>query len=88
MNEDGYASIYLNARLSQEKQRQCLKHELRHLDGDDHYNARDIQSIEHDADAPEAHHRELPPLMRAGDLVVNVYDDWKDDVFLALPYYE
>ena len=51
VDENGYASIYINARLSVEKQRHCLKHELFHLENDDIYNGKSIQQAEADADS-------------------------------------
>lgn len=47
-DEDGYASVYLNARWPFECQRKALQHELRHIAHNDAFNARDIQSIERD----------------------------------------
>lgn len=48
VDDDGFTSIYINARLSRTKQRSCLKHELRHIQGDDAFNARRIQDVEVD----------------------------------------
>ena len=45
-NDDGTFSVYLNARLSLERQRQALKHELEHISNGDFYNDRPIESIE------------------------------------------
>lgn len=45
-DEDGYASIYLNARLTYEKQRMALRHELRHIHNDDAHNKTDIHAAE------------------------------------------
>lgn len=49
-DEDGYASIYLNARYTAERQRKCLQHELKHLENDDIYNRAGIRTIEWYAD--------------------------------------
>ena len=46
VDEDGFASIYLNSRLNYEKQRACLKHELKHLSNDDIYNDKSIREVE------------------------------------------
>ena len=53
VDEDGFASIYLNARHSYEKQKRSLKHALRHLEGDDFHNDKDIRTIEHEADGKQ-----------------------------------
>lgn len=52
-DEDGFASIYLNARLSREKQRKSLRHELRHIHRDDAYNNIGIKTIEQNASRSE-----------------------------------
>lgn len=65
-DEDGFASIYLNARLSHEKQQKALRHELRHINGDDAYNATDIKVAEHCADGTPAAHK--PRIIRASEL--------------------
>lgn len=46
LDEEGYASIYINARHSIEKQKRNLIHELRHLKRDDVYNDKSIYMIE------------------------------------------
>ena len=46
VDENGYASIYLNARLSYEAQMQNLRHELKHLEADDVHNDRSIFDVE------------------------------------------
>jgi len=46
LDEEGYASIYINARHSFEKQKRNLQHELRHLQRDDVYNDESIFRIE------------------------------------------
>ena len=45
-DHDGYASIYLNARLSREDQRRGLRHELRHINNNDLYNNKGIIDAE------------------------------------------
>ena len=68
LDEEGFANIYLNARHSYEKQKKSLRHAIKHLDNDDFYNNKDIQTVEREAD-------ELPPrikhsrLMKARDLL-------------------
>ena len=46
VDDDGFASIYLNSRLTVEKQKKCLRHELRHLADDDVYNSKGIIEVE------------------------------------------
>ena len=65
-DEDGFASIYLNARLSREKQQKALRHELRHINGDDAYNATDIKIAEQCADGALTANK--PKIIRASDL--------------------
>ena len=45
-DETGWPSIYLNARLSHEMQREALRHELDHIADDDLYNTRPIEAVE------------------------------------------
>jgi Zn-dependent peptidase ImmA (M78 family) len=49
MNEDGSFTIFLNARLSYEQQRNSFFHELKHISNNDFYD--------HDADRIEKKHR-------------------------------
>lgn len=46
LDENGYASIYINARQSYEKQKKCLRHELRHLQYNDMFNNKSIYEVE------------------------------------------
>ena len=46
IDEDGFASIYINCRLSYVEQARALRHELRHLRRDDIYNMRSIRCVE------------------------------------------
>lgn len=46
LSPDGFANIYLNARLSRDEQRNTFRHELRHVANNDFYSERDIRSIE------------------------------------------
>lgn len=48
VDDDGFTNIYINARLAREKQRTCLKHELRHMRRDDVYSTRTIYEVEDD----------------------------------------
>lgn len=46
IDEEGYASIYINSRHSIDKQKRNLLHELKHLERDDVYNNKSIYEIE------------------------------------------
>lgn len=90
VDEEGYASIYLNARLSREQQREGLRHALRHIAGDDFYNNKDIRTVEREADGkPQIKqqaepcrdvYRDMAILRRLGILAVG-----RDDPLLNLP---
>lgn len=86
-DEEGYASIYLNSRLSYEKQRDALRHELRHIDHDDAYNTTDLQAAERRADGVMGHNpvvmRDMATLKRLGILT----DIKHDPLFNSLEYY-
>ena len=45
-DSDGFYSIYLNARHTREKNKESLKHELRHIKHNDFHNKRSIREIE------------------------------------------
>ena len=45
-NDDGTFSIYINSRLSADRQREALIHELKHIADGDFYNERPIEQIE------------------------------------------
>lgn len=90
VDEEGFASIYLNARHSHKQQRMGLRHALRHLAGDDFYNDKDIRTVEREADGrPQAQqqaepcrnvYRDMATLRRLGILAVG-----RDDPLLNLP---
>ena len=46
MDDEGFYNIYLNARLTRERQREALRHELDHIADDDLYNAQPIEAVE------------------------------------------
>ena len=46
LDAEGYANIYINAKLNRERQLEALRHELEHLEDDDHYNDRPIWEVE------------------------------------------
>ena len=52
VDETGFANIYINARLSLDKRREALKHELRHYIRDDMNSEEDIRTVEAAADRP------------------------------------
>lgn len=45
-HEDGTFSVYVNSRLSVEKQKESYLHEMRHIKGDDFYKNLSVQLIE------------------------------------------
>lgn len=46
VDDDGFTNIYINARLALERQKKCLKHELRHMRNDDVFSSRTIRDVE------------------------------------------
>lgn len=46
VDDEGFYNIYLNARLTRERQRKALRHELDHIAEDDLYNTRSIEAVE------------------------------------------
>lgn len=46
LDEDGFASIYINSRLSEQTKKAAFLHEIRHIRRNDHYNLRNIREIE------------------------------------------
>ena len=60
---DGHIDIYINARHSEAGRRRDLEHELEHWRNDDLHNDLDIRAVE------GRHARQLPPLIRASDLL-------------------
>lgn len=92
VDEEGFASIYLNARHSYEQQRKGLRHALRHLAGDDFYNQKDIRTIEREADGlpqiiPPTPSRDIDRDM-ATLRRIGIITDWRDDPPLNIPDYE
>ena len=45
-NDDGSFSVYINANLSQQRQKEALDHELEHIEGDDFYNGNPREEVE------------------------------------------
>lgn len=45
-NDDGSFSVYINANLSQERQKKALRHELEHIEDEDFHNGRPIDEVE------------------------------------------
>lgn len=48
VNEDGSYTIFINSRLSHNRQLESYKHAIKHIENDD-FHKTDIQSIEHNA---------------------------------------
>lgn len=46
VDSSGYATIFLNARLSRDGQRSALRHELRHIQRNDFESDADIRTVE------------------------------------------
>lgn len=46
MDDEGFYNVYINARLTRERQREALRHELDHIAEDDLYNSRPIEAVE------------------------------------------
>lgn len=46
VDPSGYATVFLNARLSRDGQRRALKHELRHIYRNDFDSKADIRTVE------------------------------------------
>ena len=46
LDEDGFASIYINSRLSDKIKKAVFRHEIRHIRRNDHTNARNIREVE------------------------------------------
>lgn len=45
-NDDGTFSVYINSRLSTDKQLKALRHEVDHIENDDFYNGKPIEAVE------------------------------------------
>jgi hypothetical protein len=67
-DENGFISIYINARHGHYAQLDDLDHELAHIEHDDIHNSDPIEVIESRADA-HATPRHLPKLFKASDLI-------------------
>lgn len=67
-DENGFISIYVNARHGHYAQLDDLDHELAHIEHDDLHNDDPIEVIESRADA-HATQRHLPLLIKASDLL-------------------
>ena len=92
VDEEGFASIYLNARHSYEQQRKAFRHPLRHLAADDFNNANGIRTIEREADGlpqiiPPTPSRDIDRDM-ATIRRIGIITDWRDDPLLNIPDYE
>ena len=62
-NDDGTFDIYLSLRLSPERRRACLEHELRHIRRDHFYSSLPVEDLER-----EAHGLPAPKLVNVFDL--------------------
>ena len=46
MDDEGFYNVYINSRLTWERQRKALRHELEHIADDDLRNTRPIEAVE------------------------------------------
>lgn len=53
MDENGFASVYLNARMPKNIQLETLDHELKHIEEDDFHNEKTIEEVEQFVHIPE-----------------------------------
>lgn len=70
-DDDDFANIYINARLSHDMQRETAEHEIDHVINDDIHSEADIRTIEHRADhnaRKEGEVSRLPKLIKASEL--------------------
>jgi hypothetical protein len=49
IDNDGFASIYINAYLSPKAAKKAFAHEIQHIKNDDLHNDHDIQTVEREA---------------------------------------
>ena len=49
IDNDGFASIYINAYLSPKAAKEAFAHEIQHIQNDDFYNDKDITTAEREA---------------------------------------
>lgn len=68
-DEDGFISIYVNARHGHYAQLDDLDHELAHIEHDDLHNDDPIEVIESSANAHATPRHRLPRLFKASDLL-------------------
>ena len=64
-DEDGFYSIYVNARHGHRAQRDDLDHELAHIENGDLHSKESVRAMESRAAAPKS----IPYLMKARDLL-------------------
>ena len=90
-DEDGFASIYLNARWPRDRQKKALRHELRHIENNDAYNDKDIRAIEREADGQPVYTdyklhpcRDVERNMRTLRRLGIITEDWRRDALLGL----
>lgn len=70
-NDDGTFDIYINSVFCEEKQRDILAHELRHIQKDHFYNdSMQIREIEREADGVEKESEQLPNVFEHSTKVI------------------
>lgn len=68
-DSDGFANIYINAKLNDVGKQIAADHEMTHVINDDFYNDDDIRTIEARADGRSVINKTIPKLMKARDLI-------------------
>ena len=77
IDEDGYANIYINPRISTDQQLKTLDHEMRHIQNDDAYNNDHIKLVENRAAGIETSNQS--PLQKYYDRGLHYYGLKQDD---------
>jgi len=68
-DENGFVSIYVNARHGHYAQLDDLEHEIAHIENDDLHSEESIGTIEARADGLSLAEKNLPKLIKASDLI-------------------
>ena len=68
-DDEDFANVYVNARLSRAEQIKAAEHELDHVINDDIHSSADIRTVEARAEGRAPALKSIPRLMRAVDLL-------------------
>ena len=60
-DDDGFANVYINARLMPQGRQKAAEHEIRHILNDDMYSSEDIRTVEARADGRQDAPKPEPP---------------------------